>query len=164
MLFFHADHFGLISLNKTYHLSVSLMGCWLFSPLCIIVILYGSGIALMLVFGVLFVCLVWGFLVKIHWTSELEYALRSFIPNPPFYGLTFQSGKMQRKPFPVGNCSWGGGGASSSLWGCKEKIRRADSSGGKDTAFGDKLHSSAVTLFFLHHKPDLYYFQPQHII
>lgn len=82
----------------------------------------------------------------------------------------FQSGKMQETS-PVGDCSWGLGAASSSLCGCKEKIRRTNSSGGKDTDFGgkdtdfgDKLHSLAVTLFFLYHRPDLYYFQPQHII
>ena len=35
VLLFHVDHFGLytFALNKTYHLSVSLMGCWFFFPL-----------------------------------------------------------------------------------------------------------------------------------
>lgn len=97
--------------------------------------------------------------------QQLECALRPTIPNPPFYGLEFQFGKIQRK-----HSQWetAAGEGVVPAAACKAVRRKSEeltlvSYWRKDTAFGDKLHSLAMTLFFLHHKPDLYYFQSQHI-
>lgn len=83
---------------------------------CIIyieIILYDSGSALMLIFGGLD-WLIWGFLVKNHWTAvrictETIYSKSSI--SWPWVSVWQNS----EKTFPVGDCSWGGGGASSSL-------------------------------------------------
>lgn len=60
------------------------------------IIHYGSGTAI-LIFG----CFSWLVDLGFFWSrfieQQFEYALRPPIPNPPFYGLEFQSGKIQRK-------------------------------------------------------------------
>lgn len=163
MLLFHVDDFGLytFALNKTYHLSVSLMGYWVFSPQCIIVILYGSGIALMLVFRVLFV---W---FESFGQESLNVRVRICIqiiyPHPPVYGCV--SVWQNAGNIPSRRLQLGLGAASSSLCGCKEKIRRTNSSGGKGYRFWRKGYRFwwqaaffSSDFIFLYHRPDLYYF------